>query len=392
MSWTVETLDEAPVKIIDGDRGKNYPTQNELLDEGYCLFLSATNVTKDGFAFDKCQFITEQKDHALRKGRVQRNDVILTTRGTLGNVAFYSEAVPFDHMRINSGMVTIQAEPDKLRPRYLYYFLKSELFQSQVRALQSGAAQPQLPIRDIKKIKISYPDPTTQDHISDRIGSYDDLIKNNRRRIALLEEAARLLYREWFVHFRFPGHEHVKIIDGIPEGWRKVNLGDLVSIKKGRNITKSTIEPGDVPVVAGGLNPAYFHNKSNTAGPVITISASGANAGYVNFYHVDVWASDCSYIDSKSTDHSYYFYLAMRERQSQITSMQVGAAQPHVYPKDLARIEMVHCDDSLLTTFSSLVEPNFIQIKNLEAMNGQLSKARDLLLPRLMDGRLEVAA
>lgn len=114
MSWTVETLDEAPVKIIDGDRGKNYPTQNELLDEGYCLFLSATNVTKDGFAFDKCQFITEQKDHALRKGRVQRNDVILTTRGTLGNVAFYSEAVPFDHMRINSGMVTIQAEPDKI--------------------------------------------------------------------------------------------------------------------------------------------------------------------------------------------------------------------------------------------------------------------------------------
>ena len=110
MSWTETTFEHAPLAIIDGDRGKNYPSQNELTNEGYCLFLSATNVTKAGFSFDTCQFISQEKHDALRKGTVDRGDIILTTRGTLGNVAYYSESVPFSPMRINSGMVTIKPD------------------------------------------------------------------------------------------------------------------------------------------------------------------------------------------------------------------------------------------------------------------------------------------
>jgi len=221
MSWETVNFEDAPFQIVDGDRGKNYPKQNEFSSEGYCLFLSATNVTKSGFSFSSNQFVTQEKHDALRKGKVERGDVILTTRGTLGNVALYSDAIPFPVMRINSGMVTIKPDQASLTSEYLYHFLRSELFQAQVRALQSGVAQPQLPIRDIKKIKFKYPDLPTQKRIAGVLSAYDDLIENNRRRIALLEEAARLIYREWFVHFRFPNHENTKIENGLPVGWAK---------------------------------------------------------------------------------------------------------------------------------------------------------------------------
>ena len=259
----------APFQIIDGDRGKNYPKQDEFSDDGFCVFLSATNVTRNGFDFSHCQFITEQKDNELRKGKLQRDDVALTTRGTIGNSAFYSAAVPFEHMRINSGMVVLRCNQEEIMPSYLYHFLRSPQFHGQVNALRSGVAHPQLPIRDMRNIKFTLPDLHTQGSISSILSAYDDLIENNRRRIHLLEQAARLLYKEWFVHLRFPGHEHVKIKDGVPEGWEKMTLGDIAaansesyqtrdlpdevnyvdisSVTQGRVVTKNMISAVEAP-------------------------------------------------------------------------------------------------------------------------------------------------
>ncbi len=390
MSWTREQLADAPVEIIDGDRGKNYPGQNELLEEGHCLFLSATNVTKDGFAFDKCQFITEQKDNALRKGRVRRNDVVLTTRGTLGNVAYYSDAVPFEHVRINSGMVTIKTEPDKLRSRYLYYFLKSDLFQAQVRSLQSGAAQPQLPIRDIKKIKISYPDPTEQDRIADTVGAYDDLIENNRRRIALLEEAARLLYREWFVHFRFPGHEHVKIVDGLPKGWRFIKVQDAVKRHPPGKLyaQKNALNEGKVPILDQGQSGLIgFHNDepsflASTEDPVIVFAN---HTCYQRLIHHPFSAIQ-NVLPFKPgpevPDEIYWLHHATEGL------VKLNAYKGH-WPEFSAKEFLVPSDD-LAKDFSNIVRPQHLQIYKLNEQNIHLAKARDLLLPRLMDGRLEV--
>lgn len=199
---------EAPFEIIDGDRGKNYPKQSEFTESGHCLFLSATNVTKSGFSFSECQFIDRARDAALNKGKLQRHDVVLTTRGTVGNTAYYNDAVPFDHLRINSGMVILRCDRSKLLPAYLYHFVRSPDFYSQVNGLRSGVAQPQLPIRDMRRIKLPLPDLPTQRRIAGILSAYDDLIENNLRRIKILEEMAQSLYREWFVHFRFPGHEN----------------------------------------------------------------------------------------------------------------------------------------------------------------------------------------
>ena len=130
--------------MIDGDCGKNYPKQEEFLDEGYCLFLNAKNVTDKGFNFETKMFISKEKDEILKKGKLQRGDVVLTTRGTVGNVAFYSDNVPFDNIRINSGMLILRSEKDLLN-EFLYYVLNSNFFKQQIYTFKSGTAQPQLP-------------------------------------------------------------------------------------------------------------------------------------------------------------------------------------------------------------------------------------------------------
>ncbi len=115
---------DAPVTLIDGDRGKNYPKRSDMHSSGYCLFLDTKNVTSDGgFNFSECKFITKDKDLLLRKGKLEKYDIVLTTRGTLGNVAFYSDRVKYDHIRINSGMLIFRITSENVLPIYLYQYL-----------------------------------------------------------------------------------------------------------------------------------------------------------------------------------------------------------------------------------------------------------------------------
>jgi type I restriction enzyme S subunit len=222
-----QSLSSAAVEIIDGDRGKEYPKHSEFYDSGYCLFLNTGNVRPDGFDFSSCQFISEEKDQRLRKGRLARNDLVMTTRGTIGNVVFYDENIPYENVRINSGMVIFRADTERLHPAFLYHFLRSPDFIGQTISMRSGVAQPQFPIRDIKRVELPVPDLPIQKRIVSILSTYDDLIENNRRRMMLMEDAARQLYREWFVRLRFPGHEHTLITNGVPEGWERKTLGDL---------------------------------------------------------------------------------------------------------------------------------------------------------------------
>lgn len=278
-------------------------------------------------------------------------------------------------------------DKEKADARFVKYLFDATL-KLRLRAFTQGAAQDNLSQSKLLSIKFPVPRLSVQRRIADIVSTYDDLIENNRRRIALLEAAARLLYREWFVHFRFPGFEHATFVDGLPEGWRKCTLGDAVDVRKGRNITKETVVSGAIPVVAGGLRPAYYHAEANAHGPVITVSASGANAGYVNLYLMDIWASDCSYIEADAD--IWFFYLSLKDRQLEITRMQKGAAQPHVYPRDLVRLPLIYPVEEVRRLFSEAVSPSFRQIENLNSQNKKLAQARDLLLPRLMSGEITV--
>ena len=156
--------------IIDGDRGKNYPKSDELFDEEYCLFLNTKNVTKNGFSFNIKQFITEKKDKLLRKGKLERHDIVLTTRGTVGNVAYYDESINYDHLRINSGMVILRAKKTELNRQFILHVLKDDNY---YKRLISGSAQPQLPITKIKKILLPLPPLSLQNEFADFVAQVD---------------------------------------------------------------------------------------------------------------------------------------------------------------------------------------------------------------------------
>lgn len=186
--WPIVAFSEAPLEIIDGDRGANYPSKEDFSPTGHCLFLSTANVRPDGFLFERLEFISKEKDEALRKGKLTRGDVVLTTRGTIGNTGIYDSSVPFEHVRINSGMLIFRPEREKLKSGYLFAFFQSENFVTQRDLVASGSAQPQLPIRSLNTISIPVPPVEIQQAIIDEIEAEQALVGGNRDLIARFEK------------------------------------------------------------------------------------------------------------------------------------------------------------------------------------------------------------
>ncbi len=180
--WRKVTFgDEDVLQIIDGDRGKNYPAKMDFTEGGYCVFLNTGNVRKGFFEFSRCEFITSEKDAALRKGKLLRGDVILTTRGTLGNFAHYDDAVRFENMRINSGMVILRPNTNFLLPQYLRVILNSPLFSGQVITMLSGSAQSQLPINKLSLITFLLPSTEKQTQIVQELEGFQAAVDAVKR-------------------------------------------------------------------------------------------------------------------------------------------------------------------------------------------------------------------
>lgn len=326
---------------------------------------------------------------------LQENDVVFVRSN--GNKNLIGRSIFIKHLP-KDVKVTFSAFCIRLRftivesicPEFYLYLFKSPLFRGILSQFGNGTNISNLNQDILNRMLIPKPALATQQKIASILSAYDELIENNKQRIKLLESMAEEIYKEWFVRLRFLNYENTQFVDGLPIGWEEGNLGDLVEFKKGKNITQSTITEGSVPVVAGGLSPAYFHNASNTISPTITVSASGANAGYVNMYYEDIWASDCSYLDKKATKFIFFFYLLMKNKQNEVTFLQKGSAQPHVYPKDIMSLKVIKPQKDLIGSFETLILPFFEEIKVLSQKNQLLQQTRDLLLPRLISGKLRV--
>lgn len=163
--------------VIDGDRGKNYPSKDELLDNGFCMFLSAKNVTSQGFKFEENKFISEDKDIKMRNGKLQRGDIVITTRGTVGNMAIYSDKIIYENLRINSGMLIVRAT--KINPKYLYFSMKTNKFKKQIKEITCGNAQPQITLASCKKLKINIIEEKVQNKLL-------DFLERNNKKIEIL--------------------------------------------------------------------------------------------------------------------------------------------------------------------------------------------------------------
>lgn len=252
------------------------------------------------------------------------------------------------------------------------------------------AAQPGLSVTKLLRLKFEMPSRQYQDRVASILSTYDSLIENNTKRICILEKMAENLYKEWFVRFRFPGHENVKMVNGLPNGWKKGALSDVCEFKRGKNITSSEMKDGTIPVISAGITPSGFHSHANVYGISVTMSSSGANAGYIAVHYSDIWAADCSYIEEASTPYIYYVYELLNNIRSIINNFQRGAAQPHVYPKDINRIKMIIPSEDIRKKANEKIGVIHRHIDNLQRLNSLLARQRDLLLPRLMSGKLEV--
>lgn len=388
--------------IIDGDRGKNYPKQNEFSHEGYCLFLNAGNVTPTGFSFEENLFVTQEKDNVLRKGKLQRGDIVYTTRGTVGNAALYSTTVPFENIRINSGMVILRCHEDIVDRRYLYQILKSEYFRPYFKKYCTGSAQPQLPIMNFSKIELDLPPIETQHRIADILSAYDDLIENNRKQIKLLEEAAQRLYKEWFVDLRFPGHEHTRIVDGVPEGWRLTTLDQICSVRK------ETLIPEKIDIGTPYIGLEHMPKKDICLSEWGDSSEVSSNKfkyyeddllfGKIRpYFHKVGFALNSGVVSTdaivlKSVD-GLWSLLLMTVSSSEFVSYtyqncKEGAKMPRANWIQMKSYPVMIANFVIQSAFEDQIFMITRKIKTLALQANELSEARNRLLPKLINGEV----
>lgn len=354
---------------------------------GYPL-IRTPNIGRGRLILDDVHRVSE-KVYIERNVRAtpQEDDLVLAREAPAGNIAIIGE-----NQKVCLGQRTVLIRPDikKVSSLYLMYYLLMPNQQYELLGTANGATVPHVNMSTIRKLPIALPDLETQKRVAESINVYDNLIENNQKQIKLLEEAAQRLYKEWFIDLRFPGHENVEIVDEVPEGWNIGILSDIGIFKRGKTITKAKIVEGEVPVISGGLGPAYYHNESNTSSPVITVSGSGANAGFTRLYYTKVFASDCSFVDTEQTPYLYWIYLFLKNNSSRLDMLQKGSAQPHVYAKDINALECVIPIKEVLNLFCEVVGSYFNKIGILEQQIIRLTEARDRLLPKLMSGEIEV--
>lgn len=380
MSWDKKRLDE--LGSVSRGRSKHRPRNDQSLFGGDYPFIQTADVKNANF------YITEYTQTYNEKGLSQsklwdKGTLCITIAANIADTAILGIDACFPDSIM--GFKPYEGVSDVRYIKYLFNILQKDCQQ-----ISQGAAQDNLSWEKLSTIKFLAPPYETQKKIADILSNYDNLIEINQKQIKLLEEAAQRLYKEWFLDLHFPGHESTTITVGVPEGWIKGTIGDIALFKRGKTITKEQTKAGNIPVVAGGLEPAYYHNQENTSSPVITISGSGANAGFTRMYYTDIWASDCSFVDSQSTKNIYLVYCCLKSKKSDIDALQKGAAQPHVYAKDINALEIMIPNEDMLTLFDNNVSPLFEKIKNLYKQIELSKEARDRLLPKLMSGEIEV--
>lgn len=366
-------------------------TTNDLVDtpkEG-AISLSPKNIINGELNLEQCTYIKWDKYYESPEIMINPNEIVITKTGSsVGRTTFVRRVV--HPMTLNPQLVVLKNISENAE--FLSYYIKSALFQSVLKSIVVGSAIPTLSQKNLANLMINVPkEVEDQRRIASILSSLDRKIELNNKINADLEEMAQAIFKNWFVDFE--PFKDGKFVDSelgmIPEGWKVGLLGELCNFKRGKNLlTKNAIDEG-VPVVAGGLEPSCYHNVANTGAPVITVSGSGANAGFMRMYHVPVWASDCSFIDI-TCENFYFVYCFLKVNSKLLKHAQTGAVQPHVKPSDIHDFELVIPDKESIFDFQDKVKPFFDKIALIQKENSRLSLLRDTLLPRLMSGEIEV--
>ncbi len=366
------------------------------------------NVRNIGFGnlrSDKLEFVAETTKDRLFAHLIRPNDIIFGRKGAVDRHLLATKE-HLDWMQ-GSDCIRLRIETGELNPRFISFaFLRESHKQWMLAQSGNKATMASLNQDIIKRIPIPLPSRVVQDAVVKVLSTYDDLIENNRRRMALLEESARLLYREWFVWLRFPGHEHTRIVDGVPEGWERRNLGSVAEVNR-QSLTAAhdgEIEYVDISsVTPNHINETTTYNFRDAPSRARRIVQHGdiiwSCVRPNRRSHAVIWQPPSnlivstgfavitpnelptSYLYQATTTDAFVGYLENHAR---------GAAYPAVVAGDFERAMIVVPSKMLVASFDEFVKPLLTQTHNLQQQNQKLRAARDLLLPRLMSGEIAV--
>lgn len=390
MKWPKVSLDEikAPVRysFVGGPFGSNLTTR-DYVDEGVPV-IRGNNLPADStFLDDDFVFVREQKAETLTSNLAHGGDLIFTQRGTLGQVGLIPREPRFPSYVISQSQMKLTVDPDRADAKFIYFYFRSPATVQSVinHAITSGV--PHINLGILKRFEVPLPPLDVQQRISEVLTTYDALVANNRRRMALLEAAARQLYAEWFVRLRYPGHKRTPIVDGLPKGWERKPLGEVMTLKRGHDLPSQDRMDGDIPVVSSS-GITGFHNAKKADAPGVVTGRYGT-IGEVYYIDRDYWPLNTAlYVtDFKGNPPHFVLYL-LKEALQGIQSEK--AAIPGLNRNVLHTISVLCPPKALRDRFNEFAKTNYRQIDLLTAMNEKLRTARDLLLPRMMSGHIEV--
>lgn len=383
------------IEIISGGTPKTDKPEYWNGNIGWLSVADFNNVER--FVYDSEKTITPKGLQESNTKLLKKGDVIISARGTVGALAQIGKEMAF-----NQSCFGLRAKPEYITNDFLFYALKNYI--KNFKAKSTGSVFETINISSFDLMKLSVPCLKKQQSIAAILSALDKKIALNKQINARLEEMAKTLYDYWFVQFDFPdtNGKPYKSSGGdmvfdetlkreIPRGWEVKSLGDWAEIRKGTLITEKTANTnGDIKVISAGVDFSYYHDVANRPKNTITISASGANAGFVNFWREPIFACDCTTITNSVIGRTLYILNFLKIVQDFIYQQARGSAQPHVYPKDIEGLKIIVPPDLLLKRFSEFVENWNLKIANNEKQNHHLTQLRDFLLPMLMNGQVSV--
>lgn len=351
--------------LADVSRGASpRPIDNYLSSSGLpWLKISDISLGKQ-YVYETKQFIKYSGLSATKY--VPKDTFVLTNSATPGIPFFLGKP-----MCLHDGFLYFENIKSDIDKKYLFYWFLAH--RTNILTRGAGSIFTNLKADIVKQLFVDYPKLSVQHHIVNIMESVDDLITALNNCIAKYENIMWALMHNLFSKYN-----------------KKIKIGELCKVNRGSTITKSQCVDGNVPVIAGGKEPAYYNDKSNRKAPVITISGSGANAGYVNLYLMDIFASDCSTIEESDDYDIFFLYYYLLYSQNKIYSKQTGGAQPHIHPKDISDLEIIDIDKKEQIEISTKLNSMNECIKSLKFELKKYEKVKESLLNGLFTGKIYV--
>ena len=330
---------------------------------------------------DDVAFIDEQTHNTFPATEIKEDDVLLNITGaSIGRSAIANSDIAKGN--VNQHVCIIRPIDGLLNSRYLCDYLLSERGQKKIDSFQAGGNRQGLNFQQIKSIILPLPPLAEQQAIAKALGEMDALLAAQRARLA-----KQRAVKQGLLQGLLSGE---KRLPGFVGKWEVKRLGDFVAIKKGRLITEKTCVPGDVPVIAGGQTAAYYHNAANRHNTTITISASGAYAGFVGFHEVPIFASDCSTIERGRGYDLRFIYAFLKSQQQVIYKAQTGGAQPHIHAKDIAPMELGVPPIEEQRAIADVLTEADAHLAALEAENAKTQLLKQGMMQNLLTGKIRL--